>query len=72
MRRSVTMRAALRTLAFLAFWPIATTAQSTSGNIAGVIYDPSGATVANANIKAKNQATGVQSSTISTSAGNTA
>jgi hypothetical protein len=44
-------------------------AQSTSGNIAGVVYDPSGATVPNASIAAKNEATGVESSARSTSSG---
>jgi hypothetical protein len=44
-------------------------AQSTSGNIAGVVYDPSGATVPGASIGAKNEATGVESATRSTSSG---
>ena len=44
-------------------------AQSTSGNMAGVIYDPSGATVPGASITVKNEATGVETSTRSTSAG---
>ena len=44
-------------------------AQSTSGNIAGVVYDPSGATVPGASISAKNEATGVESAARSTSCG---
>ncbi len=43
--------------------------QSTSGNMAGVIYDPSGATIPDASIAARNEATGVESATRSTSSG---
>jgi Carboxypeptidase regulatory-like domain len=44
-------------------------AQSTSGNIAGVVYDPSGATVPGASISVKNEATGIESAARSTSSG---
>ncbi len=45
------------------------TAQLTSGNITGTVYDPSGATVPAAAIVARNTATGVESTTKSTSTG---
>jgi hypothetical protein len=44
-------------------------AQSTSGNIAGTVYDPTGATISGASVSAQNNATGVSRSTVSTSAG---
>jgi hypothetical protein len=44
-------------------------AQSTSGNMAGVVYDPSGATVPGASMTARNEATGIESTTRSTSSG---
>jgi hypothetical protein len=44
-------------------------AQLTSGNIAGSVYDPSGATIPGAQVVAKNTATGVESTTSTTSAG---
>jgi len=44
-------------------------AQVTSGNIVGTVYDPTGATVPNAPVTATNEATGVASSTTSTSTG---
>ncbi len=43
--------------------------QLTSGNITGTVYDPSGATVPGATVVAKNDATGVESTVTSTSAG---
>jgi hypothetical protein len=43
--------------------------QATSGNLVGNVYDPSGAIVAGADVTAANQATGVTSTTHSTSAG---
>ena len=43
--------------------------QVTSGNITGTIYDPAGATVPGATVVARNQATGVENNTTSTSAG---
>ena len=45
------------------------TAQSTSGNIAGIIYDASGATLPGASVSARNTATGIATSTVSTSSG---
>lgn len=44
-------------------------AQLTSGNIVGTVFDPSGATVPEATVVAHNTATGVDVSTTSTSAG---
>ncbi|HEX4748909.1 MAG TPA: carboxypeptidase regulatory-like domain-containing protein [Bryobacteraceae bacterium] len=44
-------------------------AQSTSGNITGTVYDPSGATLPGASVTARNNATGVTTSTLSTSGG---
>ncbi len=44
-------------------------AQSTSGNIAGTIYDASGATLPGASVDARNTATGITRSTVSTSSG---
>jgi hypothetical protein len=44
-------------------------AQTISGDLTGTIYDPSGALVANAKVSAKNDATGVESSTVSTATG---
>ncbi len=44
-------------------------AQTTSGNVTGVVYDPSGAAVAGAAVSARNVATSVETSTQTTSAG---
>ena len=44
-------------------------AQTVSGNLTGTVYDASGATVPGATVIARNDATGVESSTTSTSAG---
>ena len=44
-------------------------AQQTSGEISGTIFDSSGAAVPNATVTAKNEATGVEANTTSTSAG---
>jgi hypothetical protein len=44
-------------------------AQSTSGNLAGTVYDQTGATVAGASVAAKNMATGVENTTLTTSSG---
>jgi len=43
--------------------------QATSGNLVGNVYDPSGALVAGADVTAINQATGIASTTHTTSAG---
>ncbi len=43
--------------------------QSISGNLTGTVYDPSGATISGAKITARNDATGVENSTVTTSAG---
>src|SRR5919199_4555705 len=48
---------------------ISAVAQSTSGNIVGTVFDSSGATVPNATVVARNNATGVETSTVSTSSG---
>ena len=48
---------------------IAAVAQTTSGDLAGTIYDPTGATIPGATIVAKNEATGVEYNTKSTSTG---
>ena len=48
---------------------LASFAQSTSGDIVGTIYDASGAMIPNATIVAKNDATGVETTTKSTVAG---
>ena len=44
-------------------------AQTTSGNLTGTIYDPAGATIANTNVTVHNTATGIDTSTQSTSNG---
>src|ERR1017187_7647783 len=44
-------------------------AQSVSGDLAGTIYDASGATIPNATITAKNDSTGVETTTKSTATG---
>ena len=48
---------------------LASFAQSISGDLSGTVYDASGAIVPNATVVAKNDATGVESSTASTAAG---
>lgn len=48
---------------------IPTFGQSTSGNVTGTIFDPTGATVPDANVVATDQATGAEKTTTSTSAG---
>jgi len=55
-------------LCFLLF-PVLVIAQSVSGELVGTIYDATGAIVAGASVTATNVATGVQSATVSTSAG---
>jgi hypothetical protein len=56
-------------LLLLGLWAVSVFAQSTSGNIVGTVYDGTGATVPNASVVARNIATGVETSTISTSSG---
>ncbi len=56
-------------LAISCILALPTFAQLTSGNITGTVYDPTGATVPGAPIVAHNDATGVEASTTSTSAG---
>jgi hypothetical protein len=56
-------------LTLLAFFTALLSAQSTSGNIAGVVYDQSGSTIADASVTARNQGTGVERSTRTTSSG---
>ncbi|HTU47415.1 MAG TPA: carboxypeptidase-like regulatory domain-containing protein [Bryobacteraceae bacterium] len=53
----------------LAFFSTHALAQSTSGNLAGNVYDPAGATVPDATVIAHNIATGVDTRTTSTSSG---
>ncbi len=56
-------------LALSIFFTLPTLAQLTSGNITGTVYDPTGATVPGAQVVAHNNATGVDATTTSTSAG---
>jgi hypothetical protein len=56
-------------LAAMLFSSLSAWAQLTSGNIAGTIYDPSGATVPGTPVTLRNDATGVEISTVSTSTG---
>ena len=53
----------------LAMAPAACFAQLVSGNLTGTVYDPTGALVAGATITAHNDATGVETTTDSTSVG---
>jgi len=59
----------LTLIAIIAWSTLATFAQSISGNLTGTVYDPSGATVPNVKITVRNEATGLETSTVSTSAG---
>jgi Carboxypeptidase regulatory-like domain len=59
----------VRVLVILALTCAMVFGQSISGNITGAIYDASGATVPNATVIAKNDATGVETTTTSTPAG---
>ena len=59
----------LLALSALLWCAFATFAQSISGNLTGTIYDPSGATVPNAKVAVRNEATGVETSSSSTSTG---
>ncbi len=43
--------------------------QVTSGNLAGTVFDPTGATVPNVKVTAKNRSTGAETTTTTTSAG---
>jgi hypothetical protein len=56
-------------LAALLFLPATGFAQLVSGNLVGTIYDASGALIPNAAVVAHNDATGVENTAISTSAG---
>jgi hypothetical protein len=56
-------------LAALILLSLQATAQLTSGNITGTVYDPTGASVPDAPVVAHNTATGVDVSTNSTSKG---
>ena len=56
-------------LAALVLFNLPAFAQATSGNVTGNVLDPTGATVPGATIIARNNATGVENTTTSTSAG---
>ncbi len=56
-------------LAALVLFSLPLFAQVTSGNVAGTVYDPTGATVPSATIVVHNDATGVENTTTLTSAG---
>ncbi len=56
-------------VAFLFILNLPLLAQLTSGNVTGTVYDPTGATVPNATIVAKNNATGVETTTTGAGAG---
>ena len=56
-------------IAALAIAALPVLGQVTSGNITGSVYDPAGATVANASVVVQNEATGVETATHSTSTG---
>ena len=62
-------RATWLVLAALIFLPVASFAQLVSGNLTGTIYDPTGAIVPNATVVVHNDATGVENTATSTSAG---
>jgi hypothetical protein len=53
----------------LLFFPASVTAQSVSGELVGTIYDATGAIVSGASVVVTNDATGVPSSTVSSSTG---
>ncbi len=66
----MTHRTTLRIIYALLCWgALSVFGQSISGNLTGTIYDPSGATVPGARVLARNEATGVETSTVSTSSG---
>ena len=67
MRISKTLLASLAVLLCLAC--ALGLAQSITGDLTGTVYDASGATVPNATVVAKNDATGVEATTVSTSTG---
>ncbi|HZS53994.1 MAG TPA: carboxypeptidase regulatory-like domain-containing protein [Bryobacteraceae bacterium] len=60
---------ALLTAAILLLLASPLLAQLTSGNLTGTVYDPTGATVPNATVVVRNDATGVENATQTTSAG---
>ena len=62
-------RAAWLALAALMLLPVTSFAQLVSGNLTGTIYDPTGAVVPNARVAVHNDATGVENTATSTSAG---
>src|ERR1700689_1986474 len=66
------MRVSLRHFAFFALLSLlcaAALAQTISGDLTGTVFDASGAIVANATVSAKNDATGVETSSKTTSTG---
>ncbi|HWC99523.1 MAG TPA: carboxypeptidase regulatory-like domain-containing protein [Candidatus Sulfopaludibacter sp.] len=60
----------LTLIAIFTWGTLSTFAQSISGNLTGTVYDPSGGTIPGAKVTARNEATGVETSTVSTSDGN--
>lgn len=63
------LKAPLAGLAALLFLSALLVAQVTSGNLTGTIFDQTGATIPGATVAAKNEATGVETTTTSTSKG---
>ena len=63
------IKRALTVLGLAAFLACPLLGQSNQGSITGTVTDPTGAVIPNANISAKNKATGVTAQTVSTSAG---
>lgn len=57
------------TAAFLAAWSVAALAQVVSGDLTGTVYDATGGTIPNATVTAKNTATGIETTTKTSTAG---
>src|SRR6476646_1485420 len=63
------VRLALACCALIVLSSVPTFAQATKGNIRGTVADPNGQVIAGATVTAKNQNTGVESSTVTTGDG---